>query len=90
VTYRAPKERPLRLWYVSLAFGTPTPTPPIDTVVVKVSAISAWSWAREQGEAIQFAIEWAKKQGQAIPAEYIARAICGDDFAEMESAGPPR
>lgn len=83
MSYREPRTRPPRLWYVSLTFGTQI------SVGVEITTLTSWAWAKEQSDAIEAALVAAKKAGYNVPAQYTAKAVCGEDFAEFEAKGPP-
>jgi hypothetical protein len=81
MTYRDPQPRRPRLFFVVLSC----------TRDVKLSGDTYeaseehWVWATESAEAIEKATELSETTTGEIWAQY---AVCGEDFAEREAAGP--
>lgn len=75
MTYREPAPRKSRLWYV-MVFGE---------VENRAALAYGWFWAIESDSAIALLVKRA-----AIARVQSSQAVCGEDFAEQEAAGPPK
>ena len=76
MTYREPAKR---LWNVHLAWS--------ESKTGVTCATSRWVWAFESDLAIDAA---CRKEGIHTQEVFFSYAICGEDFAERELAGPPK
>jgi len=81
MSYREPTPRPLRLWYVTLAWKTA-----INPTSTNVEANSCWVWAKESSDAISVSRVLLKITNASDV--FFANSVCGDKFGEVEARGP--